>query len=222
MDTQRVWDYAGDCYVHRLIQNRADGKLVEVPEMPFVDVEKSDKMAIEYSHLMTTQLDSQRQYYETELERAYAQAVHVQDEYQHKLDHETAQWKTLQTCVDVLTQENNTLKNKLKEAMRDNKQLHAKLDKAEKALVEQAKKLEEEALMNQLLRQNQVDLKKLIDARDADVQDLQEQVRDLMVFLETRDKIEKDAEDRGISTSELQQATIMTVPSKTKKKKKNK
>ena len=29
--TQRVWDYAGDNYVHRLIQNKADGKLVELP-----------------------------------------------------------------------------------------------------------------------------------------------------------------------------------------------
>jgi BRCA1-associated protein len=31
LETQRVWDYAGDGYVHRLIQNRADGKLVELP-----------------------------------------------------------------------------------------------------------------------------------------------------------------------------------------------
>ena len=28
---QRVWDYAGDNYVHRLIQNKVDGKLVELP-----------------------------------------------------------------------------------------------------------------------------------------------------------------------------------------------
>ncbi|KAI8800807.1 hypothetical protein BJ742DRAFT_685709 [Cladochytrium replicatum] len=31
LETQRVWDYAGDGYVHRLIQNRDDGKLVELP-----------------------------------------------------------------------------------------------------------------------------------------------------------------------------------------------
>ena len=30
--TQRVWDYKGDNYVHRLIQNKVDGKLVELPE----------------------------------------------------------------------------------------------------------------------------------------------------------------------------------------------
>jgi BRCA1-associated protein len=31
IDTKRVWDYAGDGYVHRLIQNAVDGKLVELP-----------------------------------------------------------------------------------------------------------------------------------------------------------------------------------------------
>lgn len=31
VDTQRVWDYAGDNYVHRLIQTKAGGKLVELP-----------------------------------------------------------------------------------------------------------------------------------------------------------------------------------------------
>ena len=31
LETQRVWDYAGDGYVHRLIQSKTDGKLVEVP-----------------------------------------------------------------------------------------------------------------------------------------------------------------------------------------------
>jgi BRCA1-associated protein len=31
IETERVWDYAGDGYVHRLIQNAVDGKLVELP-----------------------------------------------------------------------------------------------------------------------------------------------------------------------------------------------
>ena len=29
LETQKVWDYAGDNYVHRLIQSKTDGKLVE-------------------------------------------------------------------------------------------------------------------------------------------------------------------------------------------------
>jgi BRCA1-associated protein len=32
LQSQRVWDYVGDGYVHRLIQNARDGKLVELPD----------------------------------------------------------------------------------------------------------------------------------------------------------------------------------------------
>jgi BRCA1-associated protein len=32
LGSNRVWDYAGDNYVHRLLQNKADGKLVQVDE----------------------------------------------------------------------------------------------------------------------------------------------------------------------------------------------
>ena len=35
LETQRVWDYAGDQYVHRLIQSKTDGKLVEVRTICF-------------------------------------------------------------------------------------------------------------------------------------------------------------------------------------------
>lgn len=31
-ETQQVWDFAGDGFVHRLIHNKADGKLVEIPD----------------------------------------------------------------------------------------------------------------------------------------------------------------------------------------------
>lgn len=32
LGTNRVWDYASDNYVHRLIQNKTDGKLVQLDE----------------------------------------------------------------------------------------------------------------------------------------------------------------------------------------------
>ncbi|KAJ1678906.1 hypothetical protein EV182_003113 [Spiromyces aspiralis] len=31
LESQRVWDYVGDGYVHRLLKNKSDGKLVELP-----------------------------------------------------------------------------------------------------------------------------------------------------------------------------------------------
>ena len=153
LETQRVWDYAGarrraslpvqkrappppppsfrtqstpppgDGYVHRLIQSKTDGKLVEVPSpapacghsgrrrgsMPCgsggggggggyggggyggdeegcpecsheaelkeaMVSSKLDAIAFEYNHLLTSQLDSQRQYFEGLLDKARADA----------------------------------------------------------------------------------------------------------------------------------------------------
>lgn len=31
LETQRVWDYAGDGFVHRLVMNKLDGKMIELP-----------------------------------------------------------------------------------------------------------------------------------------------------------------------------------------------
>jgi BRCA1-associated protein len=81
LETQRVWDYVGDGYVHRLIQSKTDGKLVELPapcrdgsddcssceaqnQREDMDAaiysSKLDAIKDEYDRLLTTQLESQR------------------------------------------------------------------------------------------------------------------------------------------------------------------
>ncbi|GAB7352340.1 hypothetical protein MBLNU459_g2782t1 [Dothideomycetes sp. NU459] len=84
--TQHVWDYAGDGYVHRLIQNKPDSKLIDLPARRHpnaafrteaedsVPREKMENMANEYTYLLTSQLDGQRRYYEEQLERAVDKA----------------------------------------------------------------------------------------------------------------------------------------------------
>ncbi|KAJ9091504.1 hypothetical protein QFC19_009049, partial [Naganishia cerealis] len=74
LETSRVWDYAGDNYVHRLVTNEADGKLVELPEKIATssgsfrkgseNFDKVDEVGFEYSQLLISQLASQRDYYE--------------------------------------------------------------------------------------------------------------------------------------------------------------
>lgn len=79
LSSQRVWDYAGDGYVHRLIQNKSDGKLVELPAQnshsnarsEHVDdkdgLQKSDAIYLEYQYLLTAQLETQRSWYEQKM-----------------------------------------------------------------------------------------------------------------------------------------------------------
>lgn len=86
METQRVWDYSSDAYVHRLVQNAHDGKLIDLSTSEhgggveyadaeddyddFVPRSKLHNAGIEYTSLLTSQLDSQRMYFEGILERA--------------------------------------------------------------------------------------------------------------------------------------------------------
>ncbi|CAM9703960.1 unnamed protein product, partial [Ectocarpus fasciculatus] len=86
IETQQVWDFAGDGFVHRLIHNKADGKLVEIsdpeqtseerPQMParLSDVQeerlihgKLEGLAYQYNTLLTSQLDEQRHFYQKQL-----------------------------------------------------------------------------------------------------------------------------------------------------------
>jgi len=71
-DNNRVWDYAGDNFVHRLLQNKDDGKLVEVGNRARStdgnSDEKVDNLQLEFTYLLTTQLEAQRHFFEGRLE----------------------------------------------------------------------------------------------------------------------------------------------------------
>lgn len=87
IETQHVWDYAGDMWVHRLIRDKGDSKVIELPsasrsrlgsrgdrDMDMVPREKIESMSMEYTHLLSSQLESQRVYYEELVSKAVAKA----------------------------------------------------------------------------------------------------------------------------------------------------
>jgi BRCA1-associated protein len=85
-ETQHVWDFAGQGYVHRLLQNAKDDKLVEVNDPHNTSQERSlspglsdaqeeqvvhrklEGFANQYYTLLKSQLEQQRIYYESRLE----------------------------------------------------------------------------------------------------------------------------------------------------------
>lgn len=86
MTSQRIWDYSSDGYVHQIVQDKTDGKFVGTSTAnsndnnnnnnrdddfdDYVPREKLDNIVREYTHLLTSQLESQRIYFEEALERA--------------------------------------------------------------------------------------------------------------------------------------------------------
>ncbi|CAD6439601.1 a74ba69e-6933-463b-a012-7c96e9a3b314 [Sclerotinia trifoliorum] len=87
IETQHVWDYAGDIWVHRLIRDKGDNsKVIELPssrsrgtlapaeDMDMVPREKLENAGLEFTHLLTSQLESQRVYFEELVGKAVAKA----------------------------------------------------------------------------------------------------------------------------------------------------
>ncbi|CDS00249.1 hypothetical protein [Sporisorium scitamineum] len=254
LETQRVWDYAGDGYVHRLIQNKADGKLVELPSASSVSAtpdrnrtlpasasyasamstsgtkhsgppaffgradearrqqhthgheqsqseaqegramrsagssrsadEKLEAIGMEYSYLLTSQLESQRHFYQDKLDQLQSQLTSLTGELS-TLTHKAKQIDELSARTTELERTNELLK-KEKE----------KSDKKAGKAIELARTLERdlhsERSMNKGLMERLKKTKESEEGLKSQVTDLQEQVSDLMFFVQARDKLDQE------------------------------
>ncbi|KAF1834337.1 RING-10 protein [Decorospora gaudefroyi] len=217
--TQHVWDYAGDGYVHRLIQNKADGKLVDMPASnqsfsapgmtgyanDSVPREKLDSMGMEYAYLLTSQLESQRAYFEEQLERAVdkaAKAASSADEATRSLTTLTHQLQTLTLQHAEATQNIATLSKQ--STRNEQKALHAS-DLA-RSLTKQFK---EEQIVNESLLLRIKHLEHTVadaeaKAKLAETQklDLEEQNRDLSFFISGQQRLRELSGDQGSGLAE--------------------
>ncbi|KAL3475654.1 putative RING and UBP finger domain protein [Aspergillus californicus] len=225
LSTQRVWDYAGDAYVHRIIQSKTDGKLVELPAADnsaldppdwtdAVPREKLENMSVEYTHLLTSQLESQRAYFEGILERAVdkaSQASAAACSAQEAADTATATLASLQT-------QHETLHAEITPSLERDK---ARAEKRAEKFETMARKMEhewrEEKTMNQSLMERIKHLTTEVETLRVSNADLTEQNRDLTFFISGSERL-KDQDE------EIVQGTLSVPdpPSGSKKKGKGK
>lgn len=188
----RVWDYAGDNYVHRLLQNK-DGEPVELKanqsgqNNQLMQDEKIDSVQLEYTYLLTNQLENQRHYYEETIN--------------HLEKDKEKQMQELIDKNDRLTNENKNLINCIDELKRSKQQLEKKVNQLTQKLQKTTADLQEEKELNKCLRKNQDEYTKRLNEteknfqdykieKDGEIGELAEQMRDLMFFLEAKDKIQ--------------------------------
>lgn len=209
-----MWDYAGDGYVHRLIRNKADGKLVELPSSSsfgdggegdgrgpgradVIGAEKIEAIGIEYSYLLTSQLDSQREYYEE-------QASGLRDQ----LEELKGIVKGLSEEVREEREERVRLKKeeeeKVEEVWRDKRRAEKRAEKAIDLSKKLEKDLREERAVSEGLLKNLAKMKMRVEEGEKEregyvgkVAELEDQVRDVMFFLEAKTKIENAGEEGG-------------------------
>jgi len=210
LETQRVWDYAGDGYVHRLIQNKADGKLVELPSasMRAIDdsgvggpstsdsltAEKIETIGIEYSYLLTSQLDSQRVFYEEQTTALQAEVAGLKDVVA-QLRQEGESSRAAAAAEE--SRRHREGEERLSEMLRDKQRVEKKSERFAEVARSLEKELREERAVSGGLLKNLEAAQKRTEEGEVEraalarrVQELEDQVRDVMFFLEARTKIE--------------------------------
>lgn len=228
LETQRVWDYASDGYVHRLIQSKTDGKLVEVPspapaqrddggggggatssntETRYdADMEealmssKLDAIGQEYNALLANQLDEQRRWFEgrhakamSELESQCAELSAVATQY-----HEAA--KAAAASAAAVTQQRKAVEAKLAKEVQRTRDLSKERDVLD-ALNAQMR-ANQKALKERHAAEAAAAAAKLAE-RDAEVLELKEQVRDLMMFIEGQRQVAEAAAEDGLAEASI-------------------
>lgn len=224
---QRVWDYAGDNYVHRLIQSDTEGKVVEYQRGgPDTESdEKKDKLdgiKLEYTCLLTSQLESQRMYFEARLadmERAMnnmdKMAQAQIDDLEQKLSQSTSECKELRKQVQDVTQSKQA--NEKKHTQTVNK------------LAKVTSELKAEQEMNEMLRADQQLWKtKVVELENKCVSceqqftkrinELQEQVSDLMLHFDAQAKIQAQLDNSQVSREEIESSHVGVSASTPEKK----
>lgn len=244
IETQHVWDYAEDVWVHRLIQTKGDGKLVEqpngnhtsshgnggrfeVPEgMELIPSDKLENMGLEYTHMLTSQLESQRMYFEEQVARAAEKAARGATAAEEAAT-------TARDAVEVLremTLEHRKMRDEIiPDLERDRDRVRTKAEKSNELARSMTKAFQEEKQVSQGLmeRIKHLDValervrKEVIELKEENT-DLKEQNRDLSFFISSQEKLNSM---EGELAEEIREGTV-SVPdapepksSKGKKKK---
>lgn len=232
LETQHVWDYAGDMWVHRLIRDKGDGKVVELPgrnhhtanregeEEDVVPRAKLETIGLEYTHLITSQLESQRAYYEEMLSKAVSKASRASAMAEKAADQAS---KALEKLADLDQKYNVLSKETVPQLERDLERERSKAKKGENLARSLGQSLQEEKRLNE-------GLMKRIEHLDADAEavrkqleelkvenaELKEMNRDLTMFISGQEKLKEMENEGQIEEGELEGGTA-SVPEARKK-----
>ncbi|KAL1630996.1 hypothetical protein SLS56_004670 [Neofusicoccum ribis] len=232
--TQHVWDYAGDGYVHRLIQNKADGKLVDLPAAhshatstqqhpnnsmtgmgaDTVPREKLDNMGMEYAFLLTSQLDSQRLYFEEQVERAVDKAAKASAAAEEAAASATALAQQVRDLQALHRDARATVASLEKDVQR----LSTRAARSDELARSMTKQFQEEksvsgALMQRIKHLNARvgEVEERNKALEAEKRDLEEQNRDLSFFISGQEKLKELGEEGaggGVNEDEVREGRV--------------
>jgi BRCA1-associated protein len=222
--TQRVWDYAGDGFVHRLLENGATGKMVEASAAaggatsgyessgsvgdsaslarsrvaPDTDAtlraaadEKREALAVEYSLLLTSQLEAQRQWFEGRRREAEEAAAERESALLSELEEERGERQKAEARL-ASRQKEKRLSTLTTARLRDLEEEVAYLRELNKQLTADQRKWKADVERHQLAA------RAASEKAEARVAEMEAQARDLMFYLEMQDKLDRSVGREGM------------------------
>lgn len=241
--TQHVWDYAEDVWVHRLLQTKGDGKIVELPgssravlgggnnnreasgqqDLEMVPREKMENIGIEYGHMLASQLDSQRIYFEEVVAKAVDKAAGSARD----AERAARAVEEVRAKLEVMEREHREMKEEVIPGLqRDRDRMASKAEKAGELARSMTKAFQEEkqvgrGLMDRVGHLNEAlerVRRELKEAKDENV-DLKEQNRDLSFFISSQEKVKSLEGELG---EEVKEGTLSLPEVKAEKGRKGK
>ncbi|PQM36558.1 hypothetical protein Pyn_01022 [Prunus yedoensis var. nudiflora] len=203
LNRQQIWDYVGDAYVHRLNQSKIDGKLITDTDSQCLSVEgdcdrcecsddsgisgalyssKVETIVDEYNRLLASQLETQRQYYEALLMEAKSKKESSTLEAVEKAVN--SKMLDIQAKLEKCLEERNAVEDINSNLIKDQETRRGKLKEIE---------VREAALLR---------------LREEKMVDLEDQIRDLTVYIEAQKTLNHMTDSDGIKGG-----TLLPVPS---------
>ncbi|KAK3692091.1 hypothetical protein B0T22DRAFT_502916 [Podospora appendiculata] len=242
LETQHVWDYAGDMWVHRLIRDKGDGKVVELPsnngqnnssrrrrrgegderegDEDVVPRAKLDRIGMEYTHLLTSQLESQRIYFDEMVNKAADKAAKASQ----AAESAAAAARQALDQLAVLREEHRVLKDETVPALE--KDLARERNRAAKSTElarSLGKQLQEErqvseGLMKRIehLNKEAESVRKVVEELRLENEEVKETNRDLSMFISGQEKLREMESEGVVEAGELEEGTA-SVPAEERK-----
>ncbi len=222
-------------WVHRLIRDKGDSKVIELPsssrsglgggrtdhDVDMVPREKLEGIGMEYTHLLTSQLESQRVYFEELVGKAVAKA------------------SAASTAAVTATQKADEAISKLGEIKKENSELKEVVKGLERDLDKERKKNERsaevargfgrslmeekrvgEGLMERIgfLNGNVEKITEELEKVKIENAELKEENRDLLFSISAQQKLTEMGEGEGLEKGELEGGSLSLPPEKEKKR----
>ncbi|KAK8791980.1 hypothetical protein WA158_005357 [Blastocystis sp. Blastoise] len=202
IETQSIWDYSQDRYIHRLIRNQSDGKIIALPSTDEV-VEENYRMskkemiqAEEFEKLCIVQLDSQKSFYDNQIQTLLREKETIQKKYENSNNESITLRSEMNRISDILKE--NT--SKIETTYAQMEQYRKKYDEIQKNNTHMNKRIKELELRVKTMESVH---KYELDNKDKIIQELTDTNQDLMRHFDMESKINEPVESITVSCNSI-------------------